>query len=383
MSGDSHSDRVVIVGGGISGLSIARRLAEDGLAVTLIEASRLGGAASSRNQGWLHSGGWFAPADAELARHCYESLDRTLQFCPACIEPQHAGMAYLFVEEGGIEADSESPAPAWTAAWSRAGIPFDELPISRLESLSPDLDVSQVRAAYLLPDRSIRTGVLLSELTAAARKAGADIREQTPVVRLLYEDERVTGVATANEEIAARFVILGTGTDRKLFWSEHAAAEPGRQASYTCVALKAHLVSVAPGVGTLPFCVVDCEGFHHIPHATESIFGLDRWRLAANPADQRAEPEELDRVWRCIRRFFSEIRDENRQVTEWAGTTVQAMHVDQVEPGVAPRPTVIDHSQESPRIANLLSVFPGRATLWPLLAEETCRLLRKKLASGR
>jgi hypothetical protein len=48
---------------------------------------------------------------------------------------------------------------------------------------------------------------------------------------------------------------------------------------------------------------------------------------------------------------------------------MQATHVDQVEPGIAPMPTVIDHECEPPRVTNLLSVFPGRATLWPRLAE--------------
>ena len=55
------SSRIVIVGGGISGLSIAARLAQAGMPVTLLEASHLGFGASTRNQGWLFSGAWFAP----------------------------------------------------------------------------------------------------------------------------------------------------------------------------------------------------------------------------------------------------------------------------------------------------------------------------------
>ena len=78
-------------------------------------------------------------------------------------------------------------------------------------------------------------------------------------------------------------------------------------------------------------------------------------------------------------RFVPQLADEQPVVTQWAGTTIQAMHVEQVEPGRAPLPTVIDHAQETPKIANLLSVFPGRATLWAHLAEQTRDLVLEKL----
>ena len=55
------------------------------------------------------------------------------------------------------------------------------------------------------------------------------------------------------------------------------------------------------------------------------------------------------------------------------------MHVEQVEPGREPRPTVIDHARESPKIANLLSVFLGRATLWAHLAEQPRDLVLENL----
>jgi len=64
--------RVVIVGGGISGLSIAVRLSQFGLSVTVLESGYLGDGTSSRNQGWLYSGAWFAPQQPSLARACHE-----------------------------------------------------------------------------------------------------------------------------------------------------------------------------------------------------------------------------------------------------------------------------------------------------------------------
>ena len=46
---------------------------------------------------------------------------------------------------------------------------------------------------------------------------------------------------------------------------------------------------------------------------------------------------------------------------------------EQIEPELTPMPTVIDHEHEAPQASNLLSVFPGRASLWPQLAEAGAR----------
>ena len=57
MTRNKHTARrIVIVGGGVSGLSIAVRLSQSGLPVMVLESSSLGQAASTKNQGWLYSG---------------------------------------------------------------------------------------------------------------------------------------------------------------------------------------------------------------------------------------------------------------------------------------------------------------------------------------
>jgi hypothetical protein len=83
-----------------------------------------------------------------------------------------------------------------------------------------------------------------------------------------------------------------------------------------------------------------------------------------------------------MQRFFPDLdRRACTNVREWSGTTVQAMHVDQVVPGHAPLPTVIDHHNGTPAFENLLSVYPGRATLWPQLAEQTRKVVLERLGS--
>src|SRR5579872_4514904 len=171
------TQRVVIVGGGIAGLSAAVRLAQAGLPVTLLETSQLGGAASTRNQGWLHSGGLYAIDAPEYARTCYASLGETLKFCRDCLEPQIEPMAYLF-------ARGETLVKRWTDAWTAAGIPWTDLPREKVFAALPGLERDRIQHAFQLPDRSFRLDVLLSELAASAANAGVEIRTETPVKRL-------------------------------------------------------------------------------------------------------------------------------------------------------------------------------------------------------
>ncbi len=362
----SHStpERIVIVGGGFAGVSLAARLAQSGLPVTLLEAAALGFDASSRNQGWLYSGGWFARAHRELARMCHDSLLQTVRYCPDCLEPDHDGMFYVFSRLGAEHLQ-------WKNDWTAAGIPFTEVARDELAQRLPGLDMAQVQHAYLLPDRAFRPQILLERLAAEARNAGAEIRTHVPVVDLLRKGERIEGVRTgSDEEIRARATILATGA-----WDWSAALMPvpdvGRQTEYTRVALKTHLVAFRPEIGRWPLCVVDREGFNHMPHAQTSVFGSGRWRAVHHAADLSVDAEEVESIWSEIQRFFPAVdRSDVSGLREWAGTAAQMMHVDQVQPGEAPLPTVIDHSGESPRLDGLWSVSPGRASLWARLAEE-------------
>ncbi len=366
MSSASHSSRrIAIVGGGVAGLSAAVRLAQSGLPVTLFEAGTIGHAASTRNQGWLHSGGWFAPRDAALARLCHQSLEQTIRFCPDCLEPGAKTMVYAF-------SQPDANAGEWKAAWDQAGIPCERLDVATWLDAVPALDRSSVQQAFRLPDRSIRWDILLERLAATAEHAGAEIRTQTPITQVVIKDGNATGVETGTGEVvSARLVILAGNAAGASLWPSGGEAPPGEQSEFTRVALKSHLLAIKPEVLLEPFCIVDAEGFNHLPHLQSSIFGTSTWQVVGHALDQQPDPVQMARLWSQIGRFFPRLDRNRYEVIEWAGTTIQALHVEQVEPGAAPYPTVIDHARDAPRVGNLLSVFTGRATLWAELAELT------------
>ena len=369
----SNSQRAVIVGGGISGLSIAVRLSQTGLPVTLLEASHLGYGATTRNQGWLHSGAWFAPEDTQLARQCYQSLQQTIAFCPDCIEPDHSGMVYLLADDARLSEH-------WTEAWTQAGIPFDVLNSDAVLAALPYWDPQKIQKAWKLPDRAIRIGDLLQRLAKTAEDLGVEIRTGTPVVGLLKTKHQVDGVVTdAGEEISAGLVILATGGESSLR-SEASPERAGEQSSYQLVYLKTHLIAVEPGLCPQPFCVLDHAGFNHVPHGSTSMFGSNHWTVVGQSQESSVDAGEIERIIQQIQKLLPTWRFSRTDVVESAGTTVQAMHLEQIEPGRATLPTVIDHEVESESggLKNLLSVFPGRASLWPQLAEMAVEAAKTK-----
>jgi glycine/D-amino acid oxidase-like deaminating enzyme len=364
--------RIVIVGGGIAGLATAVRLAKGGLPVTLFEASDLGSAASTRNQGWLHSGGYFALDAPAYAKACFASLEETLRFCPDCPEPHISSMAYLF-------ARPDTLVKPWTDAWTAAGIPWQELPVEKVRAELPGLDAARVQHAFQLPDRAIRQQVLLEHLAATAQNSGVEIRTGTPVKCLPIEDERLAGVVTsAGEEIKARLVVLAGGSSGFALCREFLQQHPGKQHDFELVPLKAHLASLDLGVGRLPFCVPDADGVCHIPHPPVSVFGLEQWERVSVPDDNTA-PQQVERIREKIHELFPQQAANSQSLHVWAGTMIQAMRFDQVETGGAIWPAVIDHARHTPRIENLISIFSGRATLWSKVAEDTQRLVHAKL----
>ncbi len=371
----SPASRAVIVGGGIAGLSIAARLGQAGWAVTLLEASQLGFGASTRNQGWLYSGAWFALANPSLARQCYRSLKQTLFFCPECREPDQSGMLYLLAEDAG-------PSERWMNAWTEAGIPFEPLEARDVLKALPHWIPQKIQAAWRLPDRAIRTDQLLRRLANTAAERGVEIRTGSPVAGLLNTNGRVQGVITAaGEEVTGRLVILATGGEAAL-QSEAASGETSEDSEYKLAYLKTHLMAVEPGLCPQPFCVLDHQGFNHVPHASASIFGSNHWTITNRSQDVSVEPKEIERITGQLRRLLPTWDFSKAETVEWAGTTVQAMHRDQIEPGRATLPTVIDHETEPGGFKNVLSVFPGRASLWPQLAEMAMQVIETKRAAA-
>ncbi|GEM_PF-6318408 len=108
-----------------------------------------------------------------------------------------------------LTPEAETDADRWAAAWEDADIPYESLSYEELFERVPGLAISLARHAFQLPDRSMRTDLLLHRVAETAENIGVEIRSGCFVSRLLYKGNSVQGVElSTGETISARLVIL-------------------------------------------------------------------------------------------------------------------------------------------------------------------------------
>ena len=209
--------RVLVIGGGAIGLSVAYHLAKRGASdVTVLERNQLTSGTS-----W-HAAGIVGPlrATPNMTRLAMAALD----VFPA-LEAE-TGMSTGYRRTGGY----------WLA---REAARMDELrriaDLGATQGLSPRivaaadvplpiLDLAGHVGALEVPeDANVDPVDLCMAYARAARDLGAAIREGAPVARLLVERERAAGVVLADgERITADRVVLAAGA-----WSRELAATAG------------------------------------------------------------------------------------------------------------------------------------------------------------
>ncbi|MEM9579483.1 MAG: FAD-dependent oxidoreductase [Pseudomonadota bacterium] len=209
--------RIVIIGGGAIGLSIAWHLAKRGAQdVTLLERNQLTSGTS-----W-HAAGIVGPLRA--TPNMTRLASAALEVFPA-LEAE-TGMSTGYQRTGGY----------WLA---RAPERLDELrriaDLGVTQGLTPEmiapeavplemLDLRDHAGALHVPeDANVNPVDLCMAYARAARDRGVDIREGVQVDRLLTDDGRISGVALADgTNILADVVVIATGA-----WSRELAATAG------------------------------------------------------------------------------------------------------------------------------------------------------------
>jgi len=204
---------VLIIGGGVIGLSIARELHKQGVRrITVVEKGVCGEESSWAAAGMLgpqaeaNEGGAFFDMTV-ASRDLYpdfaaELLDET----GIDVELDRSGTLYLaFTDEDVAEVHERF-------RWQRkAGLPVDHLSADdarRAEAfISPE-----IRGALFFPnDWQVENRKLLAALRRYAELGGIEILENTEIERLTVSSARVTGVETKKEQFLADKTVLATG----------------------------------------------------------------------------------------------------------------------------------------------------------------------------
>jgi glycine oxidase len=221
-----HLADVVVIGGGVIGLTIARALALRGAGdICLIERASLGHEASFAAAGML------APqAEANSQDDFFRLATRSRDL--------YADFAASLHEETGIDVELDTTGTLYVAltyhdlveiekryAWqTAAGLPVEMLTQSQTQQIEPCISPSVLAALRFPLDVQVENRRLLSALANSVSKLGVSMLMGTSVESVKIEEDRIEGVQTSRGFISCQAAVVAAGT-----WSSFIKFAPASQ----------------------------------------------------------------------------------------------------------------------------------------------------------
>lgn len=305
--GTKESVDAIVIGAGVIGLAIARRLALDGREVVVLEAAAgIGTETSSRNSEVIHAGIYYAK-DSLMARLCVRGRQQLYAYLRERALP-HANCGKLIVATSAAEASQLERIRA--RAWANG---VDDLyPIDA--RLARDLEAElRCTAALMSPSTgTFDSHAYMTSLQGDAEAAGALFAFRAPVT-----GGRATGKAIEIEvggadpaTLAATLVVNSAGLDATRLASrieglsrEHVPTPYYAKGNYFSLAGRApfsrliYPVPVPGGLGT---------------HYTIDLGGQARFGPDVEWVDDRnydVDPRRADAFYASIRRWWPGLED--------------------------------------------------------------------------
>lgn len=206
-----ESTTVVIIGGGIVGLSAALALAERGIPVTVLEKGTIAGEQSSRNQGWIRKSSR-SPADLPLAIASDPLWRDMAARVGSDVGYRQTGVMFL------ASSESEQAAhEAWIEAVRGFGLDARLISPREIDELAPGGKGNWAGGVYCPSDGRAEPAMAPSGIAAAALRMGVTIVENCAVRTLSRQGGKVCGVVTEHGEVRCDQVLLAAGMGARRF----------------------------------------------------------------------------------------------------------------------------------------------------------------------
>lgn len=321
---------VLVIGGGIVGAAIAERLARDGMSVALAERGRIGREASWAAAGLLtpvHPWNYPEPLlrlDAESLGMWPDLVARVAHDVGIDLQLRATGLVMP------IETADEAAEAKRRVQWKRDhGERAELLDEAAAREAEPSLR-DDTLGALLLPDLAqVRNHRAAPGLAATAAKHGAEVLEDTAVLRLLYQGGRVAGARTTNGDVPARHTILAAGA-----WSGALLGE-GAPAAVRTTPARGQILLLRTRPGELRHMVLGGDGAYLVPRADGRVLAGSTVEYVG--FDRSVTVSGVGKVAAAVERLTPSLAEAALEAT-WAGLrpdTPDHMPVmGEVEPGL-------------------------------------------------
>ena len=203
---------VIIVGGGIMGISICYYLTKMGKKTILLEGSDLGSGASGACDQNIFIQSKNDTEDINLAlksKEIYENLAAELSQEDADIEYEQKGGLILIEDEEDLEYMTQR-----VKSQKRAGLEVEILDRDKIFEIYPQipsLSSHVIAAAYCHDDAHVNTFKYIFALARKIEEQGGKIYLHTPVKDIVCKNGEIIGVATSRGYFTAKNVVNACG----------------------------------------------------------------------------------------------------------------------------------------------------------------------------
>jgi L-2-hydroxyglutarate oxidase LhgO len=297
----------IVVGAGVVGLAVARRLAQAGREVIVVEAADdIGTGTSSRNSEVIHAGIYY-PAGSLMARHCVNGKRALYDYCRDHGIP-HRRCGKLIVAT--TADDSEKLASIRARAAANGVNDLELLDAAAAHALEPALNCT---AALLSPSTGIvDSHALMLALRGDAEDAGAAIAFNAPLLHAAAGGGEISvdvgGAAPMS--LACRLLVNAAGLNAPAIARsiegmpiEQIPTAYFAKGNYFSCGVRSpftHLIYPVPEPGGLGVhLTLDLGG--------QAKFGPDvEW---VNTIDYEVDPARVERFYPAIRRYWPTLPD--------------------------------------------------------------------------
>jgi len=386
---DGSHYQVVVIGGGINGVAIARECARSGRRTLLVEQQDFASGTTSRSTRIIHGGlRYLEHGEIGLVRESLRERAKLLRERPHLVHPMHFLLALN-------EKSRRSALTVRTGLWlyrrfgsSTLGDNSAELDQKRLER---SLDSGHRWSVFSYEDAQCEFPErLVAEWAVEAAQSGATVRNHTQVLAIDVMHGRAKGVLLRDqltgrdEKVEATWIINASGP-----WVDRLCQRSSIRSRRLVGGVRGSHI-VVPHFAGAPSGAVYAEAtdgrpFFVIPWNEQILVGTTEVPDADDPAKVQPATEEVDYLIRSLKKLFPQARVSAQDIVySFAGIRPLPVQTSK-DPGSITRKHVLyDHSADG--IQRLISVVGGKLTTAAELARE-CALKvganpRKKASFG-
>lgn len=303
--------RFVVVGAGVMGCALASELARRGADVVVVEQGEVCCGSSGRNAGGVRQQ-FSGATNVRLARRTLERVGRFAEEFGVDVGFRQVGYLFLAASDEG-----EARLRRTVAAQNALDVPTRFVGIDEIADLVPGVNTADLRGGSFCPtDGHLDPHALVSAFAADARRHGAVVRQETPIVGAERSGERLTALRTASGEAIAGDVVVNcagawAGTVAGLYGDE-LPIQPWRSQVF--------IVTHTPPLGDrLPMTIDFDNGKSYFHREGDGLLaGMDNETATAPTVDVAFDYGKVDQLVEHLAHRLPALA-EARVATGWAG----------------------------------------------------------------